>query len=68
MKPREAKVRVDGYFVGTVDDFDGNFQKLRLDDGPHKVELLLDGFNTLSFDVMIVEGQTVTYKGKMQQR
>jgi hypothetical protein len=68
VKPREAKVRVDGHFVGTVDDFDGNFQKLRLDDGPHKVDLLLDGFNTLSFDVMIVEGQTVTYRGKMQQR
>jgi PEGA domain len=68
VKPREAKVRVDGYFVGTVDDFDGNFQKLRLDDGPHKVDLLLDGFNTLTFDVMIVEGQTVTYKGKMTQR
>jgi hypothetical protein len=68
VKPREAKVRVDGYFVGTVDDFDGNFQKLRLDDGPHKVELLLDGYNSLLFDVMIVDGQTVTYKGKMQQR
>jgi hypothetical protein len=68
VKPREAKVRVDGYFVGTVDDFDGNFQKLRLDDGPHKVELLLDGYSSLLFDVMIVEGQTVTYKGKMQQR
>jgi hypothetical protein len=68
VKPREAKVRVDGHFVGTVDDFDGNFQKLRLDDGPHKVDLLLDGFNTLSFDVMIVEGQTVTYRGKMQPR
>jgi hypothetical protein len=32
------------------------------------VELLLDGFNTLNFDVMIVEGQTVTYKGKMTAR
>jgi hypothetical protein len=68
VKPREAKVRVDGYFVGTVDDFDGNFQKLRLDDGPHKVELLLDGFNSLMFDVMIIEGQTVTYKGQMKGR
>jgi hypothetical protein len=68
VKPREAKVRVDGYFVGTVDDFDGNFQKLRLDDGPHKVELLLDGYNSLLFDVMIIEGQTVTYKGKMKER
>jgi hypothetical protein len=32
------------------------------------VELVLDGFNTLLFDVMIVDGQTVTYKGKMQPR
>ena len=33
-----------------------------------RVELVHDGFNTLSFDVMIVEGQTVTYKGKMLPR
>ena len=42
----------------------GAFSRL----GPTHSELLLDGYNTLKFDVMIVEGQTVTYKGKMQQR
>jgi len=68
VKPREARVRVDGYFVGTVDDFDGAFQKVRLDDGPHKVELSLDGYQPVTFDVLIVSGQTTTYRGKMQQR
>jgi hypothetical protein len=68
VKPREARVVVDGYFVGEVDDFDGNFQKLKLDEGAHKVELRLQGFETLAFDVMIIEGQTVTYKGTMRQQ
>jgi hypothetical protein len=68
VKPREAKVLVDGTFAGTVDDFDGNFQKLRLDEGAHKVELQADGFEPLRFDVLIVEGQTVTYKGQLRQR
>ena len=65
--PREAKVLVDGTFAGTVDDFDGNFQKLRLDEGAHKVELQADGFEPLRFDVLIVVGQTVTYKGKLRE-
>jgi hypothetical protein len=68
VKPREARVLVDGLFVGEVDDFDGNFQKLTLDEGPHKVELQADGYEPLAFDVLIVDGQTVTYKGKMRQR
>ena len=68
VKPREAKVLVDGTFAGTVDDFDGNFQKLRLDEGAHKVELQADGFEPLRFDVLIVDGQTVTYKGKLRER
>ncbi len=68
VKPREARVLVDGTFAGTVDDFDGNFQKLRLDEGAHKVELQADGYEPLRFDVLIVDGQTVTYKGKLRQQ
>lgn len=67
VQPREARVMVDGTFAGTVDDFDGNFQRLRLDEGTHKVELQADGFEPLRFDVLIVDGQTVTYKGKLRQ-
>ena len=35
VKPREAQVYVDGYFVGVVDDFDGTFQRLNLEPGEH---------------------------------
>jgi hypothetical protein len=66
VKPREARVMVDGSFAGVVDDFDGNFQKLRLDEGAHKIVLQAEGFEPLAFDVLIVEGQTVTYKGQMR--
>jgi hypothetical protein len=58
---------VDGFFAGTVDDFDGKFQKLQLDAGPHKVRLEADGFEPLAFDVMIVDGQTVNYKGELHK-
>src|SRR5262245_22712637 len=30
VKPREAEVYIDGYYAGTVDDFDGTFQRLRV--------------------------------------
>ena len=33
--PREAEVYVDGYLTGTVDDFDGMFQRLRVPLGEH---------------------------------
>lgn len=67
VKPREAKVSVDGFVSGTVDDFDGKFQKLTLPAGPHKVTLDLDGYQPLTFDVMIADGQTVNYKGQMRK-
>ncbi len=48
VKPREAQVYVDGYFVGTVDDFDGWSQRLRLVPGVHEVQLYLDGYETIT--------------------
>ena len=65
VKPRHAEVYVDGYFAGAVDDYDGAFQRLRLDAGPHRVEVRLDGYDPLEFDVRILPGRTVTYKGEM---
>jgi hypothetical protein len=48
VKPREASVYVDGYFVGTVDDFDGFSQRLRLVPGVHEVQIYLDGYKTIT--------------------
>jgi hypothetical protein len=66
VKPRDAEVYVDGYYSGVVDDYDGTFQRLTLDSGPHRVEIRKPGFNTLSFDVRIPPDETVTYKGELE--
>jgi hypothetical protein len=67
VKPRDASVYVDGYFAGRVDDFDGVFQKLRLEPGPHRVELRQDGFEPLLFEVRIQPDKTLTYTGELKQ-
>ena len=52
--PRNAEVYVDGYFAGQVDDFDGIFQSLALEDGAYHIEIVAPGFAPLQFDVRIM--------------
>lgn len=66
IKPTDAQVYVDGYFVGVVDSFDGVFQKLTLEAGPHRVEIKADGFEPVSFDILVTPGETLTYKGDLK--
>jgi len=65
VKPRNAKVYVDGFYVGTVDDFDGASQKLTLNEGRHQVELRAEGFETTVLEVDVTADRTVTFAGKM---
>ena len=65
--PRQAEVFVDGYFAGSVDDYDGVFQQLRLEPGPHRIEVRLDGYEPLSFEVRITPERTITYKGELER-
>jgi hypothetical protein len=67
VKPRTAKVYVDGYFVGNVDQFDGMMQKLTLNGGGHKVEVKADGYETAEFDVLITPGKTLTFSGDLKK-
>ena len=66
VKPREAEVFVDGYYVGIVDDFDGVFQRLHVDAGGHHVEIKAPGYETLEFDVLLEPDKTVTYTGELK--
>ena len=68
VKPNDAQVYVDGYFVGPVDSFDGVFQKLGIEAGAHRIELRAEGYETVQFEVLITPGETVTYKGEMKPR
>ncbi|MDE3155184.1 MAG: PEGA domain-containing protein [Acidobacteriota bacterium] len=68
VKPKQASVYVDGYYVGTVDDFDGLFQKLTIQPGPHRIEVREPGYAPITFDVNLRPGQTITYRGELQRQ
>jgi hypothetical protein len=66
--PRDAKVYVDGTLAGTVDDFDGLTGHLRLEEGPHQLELRLDGYETFAAVVTVEPGKTKTQRiGDLKQ-
>jgi hypothetical protein len=65
VRPPEAQVFVDGSYAGTVDEFDGTFQSLRLEEGNYQIEIVLEGFEPLVFDVSITPGEKVTYRADL---
>ena len=67
VKPSDASVYADGYYVGVVDDFDNPFQRLNLEPGPHRLDIRAQGLQPLSLDVMIQEGTTITYLGALKK-
>jgi hypothetical protein len=56
--PRDAEVYVDGYYAGTVDDFDGTFQRLRVSPGEHEIEVYKEGFRTFRQKVYLTPDNT----------
>lgn len=68
VRPNEAQVYVDGYYVGVVDEFDGPFQRLSLPEGPHRVEVKAQGFATLALDVRVLVNHTITVRGELRRQ
>ena len=66
--PGDAEVRVDGNFVGTVDQFSPSSQPLGLSAGRHQVEVEAPGYQRIAFDVNIIAGQVLPYQGAMERR
>lgn len=64
--PRDSQVLVDGYYVGIADDFDGLLQQLTLEGGAHKIEIHTPNGPTLTFDVNVLPGQTITYRAAVR--
>ena len=67
VKPNQAEVLVDGYYVGIVDEFDNPFQQLQLESGPHRIEVREDGYEPVTFEVRIVPGKTTTFKAALKK-
>ena len=65
--PKDAQVFADGYYAGTVDDFDGAFQHLDLEAGPHRIEIRPQGQPPISFEVNVRPGENVTYHANINR-
>ena len=59
----DTQIYVDGYYVGTLDDFSG---ELTLDAGPHHVELRADGYESIEVDVQVSADRPITYRGALK--
>jgi hypothetical protein len=66
VEPKEAEVYIDGYMVGTVDEFDGTFQRLRLAPGEHQLTLYHDGFKTVHQSLRLSQRSTFKVSYKME--
>jgi len=64
--PREAQVFVDGYYAGTVDDFDGTFQRLHAEPGDHDLEVFMPGHRSYQQKVYLQPGKTFNVRHEMQ--
>jgi hypothetical protein len=63
---REAEVFVDGYYAGRVDEFDGTFQRLRLEPGEHEIEVYLAGHRPWTQKVYLQPGTTFNVRQTLE--
>ena len=67
VSPRHAQVFVDGAYAGTVDDYDGMLQSLKLESGSYSIRLEAPGYESMEFDVRISPRQKVTYREDLRR-
>jgi hypothetical protein len=67
MPQKDAEVYADGYYAGTVRDFDGALRHLDVAAGPHHIEIRAQGFDPIAFDVNVQPGQTITYRADLRK-
>ena len=66
IKPRNAQVYLDGYYVGTVDDFDGVWQRLDMPSGEHEITVYLQGYQTYRQRTFFRPGQDYHFKAILE--
>lgn len=66
VRPKDAEVFIDGYFVGTVDDFDGWLQRLHVEAGEHEIELYHPQYRTIREKVLFRPGGTLKIEYEME--
>jgi hypothetical protein len=66
VKPTNARVYVDGYYAGKVDQFDGSRQQLEIERGKHKIEISALGYAPVVFEIEIKAYETITWEGNLE--
>jgi hypothetical protein len=64
--PQNTEIFLDGFYVGTVDDFDGIFQRLRLVPGEHDIELYLSGYRSVRQKILVQPRATFRVRYTME--
>jgi len=65
VSPPETEVFVDGRRQGTVANFDGFTERMRIESGGHELVLYLDGYKTVRQKVLFEPGATYKIKWQM---
>lgn len=65
--PSEARVYVDGYYAGIVDDYDGLFQRLNVAPGRHEITVKLEGYKSHHMKVYVPSEGTLKLHYDMQK-
>ena len=66
VSPKQAEVYIDGYLTGTVDDFDGVFQRLRVPLGEHEITIYAQGYRSITQRMLFRPFESYTIKDTMQ--
>jgi hypothetical protein len=61
--PDEAEIYVDGVFIGRAYEFGG--QPVPVGAGYHRVEIYAPGFEGVVYDVNVLPGQVIPYRGSL---
>jgi PEGA domain len=67
VEPAKARVYVDGYYAGIVDDFDGLLQRLNVSPGRHEITLKLEGYKSHTFAIYANRDQTLKLRWDMER-
>jgi hypothetical protein len=66
VQPKQAEVYIDGYLVGTVDSFDGVFQRLDVPLGEHEISVYSPGYRSISQRMLFRPRESYHIKDVMQ--
>ena len=66
VQPSQTEVFVDGYYAGSVREFDGLFERLRLESGEHDIELYLQGYKSVHQKIYLQPDNTFRIRHTMQ--